>query len=292
MKYIFCQPANVKFKWQLQVALHNLKKHGIKEKDIVLLFLAEDNNVATYFEQKGYEVHVYSEKIDKTYLPSIKPFLWWKYLDEDSEREKERYFYLDSDVIFRKKVDIRKMPAKEDVWYCSDCAGYLSLDYIRQCEKGGTLLQNMADIVGVTIESLETINFNSGGAQWVITKPTAAYWHKVYKDSNKLFRYLTGAGSDIQAWTAEMWSQLWNMMYFNIGPKVSEELDFCWATDDIKRWKEVKIYHDAGVTEDMHDLFYKGNYNQSAPFKDSLANVSKTKCSYMYVKAIKEAMEE
>lgn len=42
-----------------------------------------------------------------------------------------------------------------------------------------------------------------------------------------------------------MWAQLWNMMYFNIGPKVHEELDFCFATDPIEKVK-VKILHNAG----------------------------------------------
>ncbi|MCH3291206.1 hypothetical protein LDA59_15080, partial [Enterococcus faecium] len=86
------------------------------------------------------------------------------------------------------------------------------------------------NIVNVTVESLETINTNSGGAQWVINRPKANYWKKVYLDSNRLYRYLRGQKTNIQIWTAEMRAQLWNMMYFNIGPKVHEELDFCFAT--------------------------------------------------------------
>lgn len=50
----------------------------------------------------------------------------------------------------------------------------------------------MANIVNVTVESLETINTNSGGAQWVINRPKANYWKKVYLDSNRLYRYLRG----------------------------------------------------------------------------------------------------
>lgn len=36
----------------------------------------------------------------------------------------------------------------------------------------------MANIVNVTVESLETINTNSGGAQWVINRPKANYWKR------------------------------------------------------------------------------------------------------------------
>ncbi|HAC2411856.1 TPA_asm: hypothetical protein GJA98_14965 [Listeria monocytogenes] len=291
MKYIFCQPANEKFKWQLQIVLHNLKKHDIKQKDIVLLFLQENSKVVRYFEKLDYEVHTYSGA-NIAYLPAVKPFLWAEYLKEDHSRENETYFYLDSDVIFREKINFRKARVKEDVWLCSDCNSYLNLDYIRQCENGEQILNDMAQIVGVTIESLETINKNSGGAQWLIKNPKAEYWEKVYLDSIKLYNYLSKAQSNIQAWTAEMWAQLWNMMYFNIGAKVHSELDFCWATDDIKKWEQVKIYHDAGVTEEEKDLFFKGKYDNKAPFEDDLSFVNKKKCSYKYVQEILETKGE
>lgn len=144
----------------------------------------------------------------------------------------------------------------------------------------------MASIVGVTVESLETINNNSGGAQWLIKNPTAEYWKKVYEDSNKIWKYFETLDSNIQKWTAEMWAQLWNMMYFNIGPKVSREMDFCWATDPIDRWYETKIMHNAGVTEEMTDLFFKGKYVEESPFDDDLSFVNKDKVSSKYVEAI------
>ena len=287
MKYILCQPAINRFKWELEVCLTNLKKLGIK--DIVLLFSRHDDQIPIFFEKEyGVEVHVYDDlRDDKEYIPSIKPYLWWKYLEEDHSRENDRYFYIDSDVIFNKRINLRKLPSKDDVWYCSDCCSYLSLDYIRSCENGEKILKDMANIVNVTVESLETINTNSGGAQWVINRPKANYWKKVYLDSNRLYRYLRGQKTNIQIWTAEMWAQLWNMMYFNIGPKVHEELDFCFATDPIKKVKEVKILHNAGVTTNDEDLFFKGRYVTSTPFDEDLSFVNKKKCSYAYVKAIK-----
>ena len=286
MKYILCQPATNRFKWELDVCLTNLKSHGIK--NIVLLFQKWDDAIPVYFREKyGVETHVYEDlREDKSYIPSIKPYLWWKYLEEDKSREKGKYFYMDSDVIFREKLDFRKLPVKNDVWFCSDCNGYLNLDYIRQCKNGEEILQQMASIVGVTVESLETINNNSGGAQWLIKNPTAEYWKKVYGDSNKIWKYFETLDSNIQKWTAEMWAQLWNMMYFNIGPKISNELDFCWATDPIERWYETKIMHNAGVTEEMTDLFFKGKYVEESPFDDDLSFVNKDKVSSKYVEAI------
>lgn len=292
MKYILCQPAITRFKWELEVCLTNLKSLGIK--DIVLLFSDHDSSIPIYFEEKyNVEVHVYKDdRDDKEYIPSIKPYLWWKYLEEDSSREDDRYFYLDSDVIFTKKINLRKMPSKQDVWYCSDCNHYLNLDYIRSCKNGEQILTEMAKIVNVTVESLETINNNSGGAQWILKSPKAIYWEKVYRDSNRLYRYFKGVDSTIQKWTAEMWAQLWNLMYFNIGPKAHDELNFCFATDPMEKLKTVKILHNAGVTEKDIKLFFKGKYDTTEPFEDDFSFVDESRCSAAYVKAIEAVRHE
>jgi hypothetical protein len=79
-------------------------------------------------------------------------------------------------------------------------------------------------------------------------------------------------------------------MYFNIGPKISKEMDFCWATDPIKRWQETKIMHNAGVTEKNKDLFFKGKYVKTTPFDDDLSFVNKDKVSSEYVEAIKKVI--
>lgn len=291
MKYILCQPAITRFKWELEVCVNNLKSLGIE--NIILLFARWDDSIPSFFEEQyGVEVHIFEDdREDKSYIPSIKPYLWWKFLEQDRKRENDTYFYLDSDVIFRKKINKSKVRAKKDVWYCSNCNGYLNLDYIRSCKDGNKILSDMAKIVGVTVESLETINTNSGGAQWVIKNPSANYWKKVYHDSNALWHYFENVDSNIQKWTAEMWAQLWNMMYFNIGSLISKELDFCWATDDIKRWNEVKILHNAGVTENDKDLFFKGKYTENSPFLDDLSFVNKNKCSWKYVEEIEKTKE-
>ena len=289
MKLILCQPAIKRFEWELEVCLTSLRSVGFDIKDVVLLFTRHDDFIPQRLADKyGVEVHTYNDlRSDKSYIPSVKPWLWWQYLAEDPSRKQEDYFYFDSDVIFRKKPDLRKLKSRPDRWLCSDTNGYLNPSYIKQCKNGEQVLTRMADIVGVTVASLETINWNSGGAQWIISHPTAEYWRKVYADSNRLWQYLQTVDSNIQKWTAEMWSQLWNMMYFNIGPVISDELDFCWATDQVKRWNETKIMHNAGVTSDMRDLFFKGKYTDRAPFGDDLSFVDKTKCSYKYALAVK-----
>ncbi|MDD9149337.1 hypothetical protein OYT88_12375 [Sporolactobacillus sp. CQH2019] len=157
----------------------------------------------------------------------------------------------------------------------------------------------MADVIGINEEDAYGFKGCSAGAQWIIKDPYADYWEKVYEDCGKLYsmfsrveaHYKQKHGNDyvpIQKWTAEMWAQLWNMKRFGIQPAISHELDFAFATDDRERFHQVKILHNAGVTKDKKDLFFKGQYVNKDPFNENLSFVNKNKCSYEYVKAIRK----
>lgn len=278
-----CQPATLRFKWELEVSLTRMKKLNVD--DIVLLFARKDPNIPKYFSKKyGVETHVYTDnRNDRTYIPSIKPYLWSQYLKEDRSRENHDYFYLDSDVIFREFPSV--LP-NANTWYGSDCRSYLGVEYL--LSKGEGIFNQMCKIIGVDPSFIRSIN-PACGAQWVISKPTYEYWNKVYEDSIKIYRYLNSRTySDIQKWTAEMWAQLYNVYYFGLNAEVSKELDFCWSTDDVGRYDETKILHNAGVTEKNNDLFFKGNYILKTPFEDDLSYVDPNKANIKYVEAIKE----
>lgn len=286
IKFIMCQPAIYRFEWELEVSLTRMKKLGIT--DIVLLFSKHNSKIPTFLQKKyDVEVHVYDDnRIDKSYIPSIKPYLWAKFLQEDRTRENESYFYLDSDVLFREPPAINP---NKDIWYGSDCSSYLSVDYIDS--KGKCLLESMCRVIGIDPEVIRTQN-PVCGAQWVIANPTFEYWLKVYEDSTKLYRYLNSvANTDIQKWTAEMWAQMWNVYHFGKSTKVDSELDFCWATDNVDRYYETKIYHNAGVIDANKGLFFKGKYIHKSPFKDDLGFVDTTKASIKYVEALREVKE-
>ncbi|MBO1513262.1 hypothetical protein [Metabacillus bambusae] len=293
MKYILCQPAIKRFEWELEVCITRLKKLGIK--DIVLLFSQWDNSIPDYFREKyQVEVHVYDDRPrDKNYIPSVKPYLWMKYLEEDRSRETDTYFYLDSDVLLR---EIPKVTPTKQMWYASDCKEYIGIDYIDS--KGSDLLDQMCEVIGID-SSIIRENTPIGGAQWVINNPTHEYWKKVYEDSVKLYKFLSsieykyvrknGLGyTPIQKWTAEMWAQLWNVYHFGKTVKCVDELDFCWPTNDLNRYYETKIYHNAGVVDDHQNLFFKGKYVNETPFNDDFSIIDRSKASIEYVKAIKE----
>ncbi|AKG74362.1 hypothetical protein [Salinicoccus halodurans] len=298
MKFIFCQPAIKRFEWELEVTITNLKALGIDR--IVLLFAKWDDAIPLYLKDKyDVEVHVYDDRPrDKSYIPSVKPYLWWQYLKEDASREKDTYFYLDSDVILREPIDFNAIPYDSDNWIGSDCEGYLGVDYIDS--KGEDLLKRMCEVIGID-ESIIRRHRPIAGAQWIISHPTAEYWRKVYEDSIKLYRFFNEVENEyinknkdikgytpIQKWTAEMWAQLWNVYYFDKQTDTHKEMNFTWPGNPVDQWYENKIFHNAGVLQSDTDMFFKGKYTTDGPFKDDLNHVSENKASIKYVDAIKQ----
>lgn len=282
MKFIFSQPAKKRFEWELKTAIKSLADLGVKKSDIVLLFAKEDDSVCeTFFEC---DTHVYIDKrFDKTYIPSIKPYLFWKYLEEDNTRENETYVYLDSDTVVL-DLSAFKVQVTKSRWYCSDTTGYIGYDYIRNVSNPTETFEAMTNAIKVPIEWIKSIQKDSGGAQWVIKSPKAGYWHDVYVNSIVLYQAISPLDTSLQKWTAEMWAQLWTMYHYGITPKVSKKLDFAWSTDDELGNK--KIIHNAGVTEDM-DLFFKGIYLDTPPLE--VLNQESGKVSDRYVQIVKEA---
>lgn len=284
MKFILAQPSIKRFQWELDVLLTNIRSFG--EHKVVLLFTRNDASVIEYICNKysNVEAHVYEDRGDLSYVPSVKPWLWYKYLSEDKSRENDTYFYIDSDVIFREMPDFENLGGDENTWVGSDCGGYIDYDYISSRVRGTEVVEYFATLTNLTKDDIK--HTPGAGAQWYITNPTAEFWLKVYNDSNNIWRYFTMLDSDIQKWTAEMWAQLYNTVAFGKKVVISPELDFCRPTDDVKMWDMVKILHNAGVVGESRDFFYKGKYVESTPFQDDLSFVRRDKASIKYVEAI------
>jgi hypothetical protein len=212
------------------------------------------------------------------------------------ELEKEVLFLHDCDIIFTRPVDFSDME-KDDVWYLSDTVGYIGTQYI--LTKGEDVYLKMCDVIGIDPSIPKERNADSGGAQHIVKNTTFQYWDKVERDSAKLYAHFCreeplwkGEGYPIQKWTAGMWSLLWNAWIFGHQTKVDKRLDFCWATDPMFRWDEAAIFHNAGVTDDRTDLFYKANYFSTLPYNDiKIENVDSDFCSYKYVEELLKTKE-
>lgn len=290
MKYVMAQPAVPRFEWEVKVAIYGLLKADILKEDIIILFSRHEETVVEEIKKLGVSVHTYQdERYDSEYIPSLKPYLMYRYLEEDVSRENETYFFMDSDVIVKEQPETDSH--LRGVWYGSDCGGYLNYDYIVQCDNGFNILKNMSEIVGVSIEDIKSMNNDSIGAQYIISKPSSEYFKKVYEDSIKLWKYVKDKDTNLQKWTVEMWATLWNMPLFDVMPRAKKEMEFTWATDSIEKWNKNKIYHNAGVTQDMKDMFFKGDYINKDPFNEDFSHVNKDTASYEYTKLITEAKD-
>lgn len=283
----------LRFEWELEIALTNILSLDPKA-DIVCLFSIPPGQAVNHTVNKirtkypSVDVHVYEDTRDKQYYaPTNRPFLWYCYLTEDPTREQEDYFQIDSDVIFRELPDFSKLD--KNLWYGSDCGGYIDYQYLSTRRRGAEIIQKFSQAIGVTEQTIK--DTPGAGAQWVLRKPTAEYWLKVYNDCYLLYHVLAPIESDIQKWTAEMWAQLYNIPYFGYKVEMHPELDFCRPTDDVKMWDQVKILHNAGVIGDLaKDMFYKGAYVNNTPFGANLDYVRRDKASIKYVEAIRSVV--
>lgn len=292
MKLILAQPAVLRFQWELEVLLTNIRQ--FTDMEVVLLFSKPhdyDKSVPPYLVHKypGVRAFVYNDnRFDKSYIPSIRPYLWWQYLRGHPERENETYFYIDSDVIFREWPDLNAMQVNALHWAGSDCDNYIGHDYIKQTQRGPEIVQRMAQYCNITEKQM--IGVPGIGAQLVIANPTAKMWEKSYHRSNSLWHYLDGTQSNIQKWTAEMWAQLWTWTEHGITLEMPKELDFCFSCDPIERWDQTKILHNSGVTADTGQCFFKGKYTDHTPFGEDFSWVDTKKCSRKYVDAIEKVI--
>jgi hypothetical protein len=296
MLFVTSQPDVPYFHWQIKVYVENFIQKGISPKNIHVLFgIVKPNSEPTKesieLKSLGINVHHYvDDREEKNYIPSIKPFLVYKWLKEFPEYG-ECFFLHDSDIIFRELPNFDEL-LRDDIIYLSDTVGYIGYNYIMDCCKRyesnhpnsnkGQLLQEMCDIIGVTPECVECNQENSGGGQYIIKNTDWIIWEKIYLDSISLYnqmlsyqkRYPISPG-EIQFWTAEMWSLLWNLWYFDKETKITKELDFSWATDDIKTYEKKPILHMAGVTDDLRDKkFFKGDFIYINPIEKIKENPS------------------
>lgn len=290
MKLILAQPANLRFQWELDVLLTNIRQ--FTDMEVVLLFTEKDFTVPIHFREKwGCSVFVYSDRRDDMmYIPSVRPWLLWQHFKAHPEAEQETYLYIDSDVIFREWPDFTTLDLSTEVVRGANCGSYINYDYIAQCTGGGeAIAAGMAAICGITVDQMKGVP--GIGAHLILTNPTAGFWERSYYDSNRIYHYLEPMNSNIQKWTAEMWAQLWG--WVRDGKQIVNlpDLDFSMATDPIEKWDEFKMMHNAGATATRsHELFYKGQYTTYTPFGKNFDWVSSKYVSKKYVEALQKVV--
>jgi hypothetical protein len=287
--FVTAQPDVPYFIWQIKLYVHNFIEKGIDPSQIhVILSIPhrneEPSKESLNLKDFGINVHHFKdERIKKQYIPSIKPYLISKWLETNPNYGKI-FFLHDADIIFRELPSFDRL-LDDDVSYLSDTIGYIGYKYIMDCceryEKNhpssekGQLIKEMADVIGIDVETIKINQENSGGGQYLIKNTTPELWKKIYEDCTPLYNQMLDyqkrfpiSPGEIQFWTAEMWALLWNLWLSNHKTKITKELDFSWATDSIEIYEKRPILHMAGVTDDLKNRkFYKGEFINVDPIQ-------------------------
>ena len=317
--FVTAQPDVPYFHWQVKLYTHNFISLGINPMNIHVIFSTLGNNTlsdgANSLKELGINIHTYKdERTNKTYIPSIKPYLISKWLEECPQFG-NCFFLHDADIIFRELPNFDEL-LNDNISYLSDTIGYIGYDYIMDCCKRyekqhpttnqGQLLQEMCDVIGIDVNTVKDNQLNSGGGQYIIKNTDYKLWEKIYNDSTPLYsqmldyqkRYPINPGQ-IQFWTAEMWSVLWNLWLYGIETKITKELDFSWATDNIETYNKKPILHMAGVTDNLKlTKFYKGEYINIDPIQKLKENpnhfdyVDKNNATIKYIDVMKSFVEK
>lgn len=287
MKWILCQPATPRFQWELDVLLTNIRQ--FTQDEVILLFTENNFSVPLHFQKQGCSVFTFQDKRSfNLYIPSVRPWLLWQWLAQDPARERETYFYIDGDVIFRELPHFATLGFAPNKVLGSDCSGYLDANYVLGCENGEKILSKMAEICESDLEAMKKVP--GIGAHIILDQPKAAFWERAYNDSNKIYIYFNGLTSDIQKWTAEMWAQLWGWVREGYTIEAPKELDFIRPTDPVGEWDKVKILHNAGVTPQMEGYFRKSDWTAGPPWGADFSGIDKTKATIKYVEAIQKVL--
>jgi len=298
MKILVTLPDSNYYSWQLLVQLTNFKKLGYLN-DVIVLVGKETKRInkntnkilkSELLKKDQYFVFT-DERVDKSYSASLKPYLVKKFLQETEGKYGENYLLVDPDLLFINPIFFNKY-LNDDIWYCSDTRSYLNSIYIKS--KSDMLFTEMCEIVGIDENLVINNDENCGGAQLLFKTSDYKIWEKIENDSVILYNHMIKTSSKyspkspIQAWTAEMWSTIWNAWNFGFKTKIVSRFDFVWATDKYECIDKRSFYHNAGALSTNPELFVKSSY-QKSPFGNiDFSHVSKNFASYFYLDVVKQ----
>jgi hypothetical protein len=318
--FVTAQPDVPYFIWQIKLYVHNFIEKGINPNQIHVIFSLLNKNKqpseeSLQLKDLGINVHHFiDERIKKHYIPSIKPYLISKWIQKNSKHG-ELFFLHDADIIFNELPSFDRL-LNDEVCYMSDTIGYIGHNYIMDCceryenqhptSEKGQLISEMANVVGVDVNTIKENQENSGGGQYLFKNTNCELWDKMYKDSIKLYdqmldyqkRFPINPGQ-IQFWTAEMWAVLWNLWLYEFKTEIITDLDFSWATDTIDIYNSKNILHMAGVTDNLKTTkFYKGDYINIDPIlklkedKNYFDYIDKTSSTIKYIENMKSYIKK
>lgn len=330
LKFLCCQPDDDYYIWQVHLWLESLKNIGHSDKAIVLIFTPNFREMSknwdflkdlypesTFYHQKDEDG---ISKLLGLYIPILRPYTLMKYFKKWPSLKEDAIFYCDSDILFTEKFNIDKY-IDDDVNYVSNTLSYINADYFDskvkdvlpsklEDYKKRDILQETIGLVGLTRETAEKYNKDSGGAQYLLKNIDYKFWDAVITDCLKIRLHLQNVNKEFfeseskgfQAWCADMWAVLWNIWKTEKEAKIVSEMAFAWSSDNINSLDDKGILHNAGITgltQGDIPVFYKGVYHQGKhPFQDPHVELvynnekSKTLCNHYYVSKLIELKDK
>ena len=276
------------FLWQQEVQSNFIKeKYSHLNFEVIVLYESDEpSQWAKYLESLG-SVSYYKVEEDyyKQYKASYKPLGIHYRINDNSKPVLENILAIDSDVILNKHLNYSEI-LEGDSWLMSNCNGYLGYKYLKD-NLDENRIKELGDIVGISHDQIKSIEV-AGGAQYVyknINKHKSLF-ETMAKDSVKLYEKLKDIQetdkSNIQIWTAEMWSQLWHAK-LNAKIEVNDSMNFCMAPDHIDEMKTTTFTHFAGNPG-------KGSFEKTKsknPFLETLDHVTnKRNCAWAWKELI------
>lgn len=298
MKYISVQPSTDYYVWQLEVLDRSLIKNGYDLNDFTVIFCGNilTKNVIKYRDKNINRVHFIADtRKDMTYVSSIRPHALAKFCKKNLINNP--VFYHDSDIAFTKFFNWDSI-VKPQISMVSNTISYIGANYVDS--KSPELLNKMCEIVGIEPDLVRSKQRDSGGCQYILPPEIMSYefWNKVEKDSTDLYKLMVNTATvynpehPIQAFCADMWAVLWNLWLSGIDTEVHLSLNFGWSSWKADRWKDINIFHLAGVTGNDKGLFFKQDYLNRMPFGDELHTVTqRDTCNWKYCEIINELKE-
>lgn len=326
LKFIQACPDDTYYTWQVHLWMESLREIGQSDKAVNLIFTPKGrtfndkwDKIAELYPEAEFHFYNDDDNISQyigIYIPVLRPYVLWRYFKEFPENSENAIFYCDSDILFTKDFNVDKF-IEDEVCYLSDTNSYINADYFNsklkdvlpeklEAYQNRDILSEVTSVIGITRQTCEDNNMNSGGAQYLLKNIDAYFWKKVINDCLVIRTYLQKVNREFfenenkgyQSWCADMWAVLWNLWLRNQETKVVPEMAFAWSTDPIGKLETHTILHNAGITgNDMGGIpsFYKGKYHTGIdPMTDKHLQVvynddkAKQRCNWVYVQKLLE----
>lgn len=291
MIFMSAQPDDMKFAWQIETFIENVRGLGYSNPIHVLVFIPHDRlfikntkwiEIANRYRHDNVKIFMYPDtgnllrEIEEIkYIPLLRPHILERHFEKYPELKEKAIFYHDSDIVFTKFLDFSQF-LDDEINYLSDTSGYLNADYfdrkqedtfphLRQHYSRFDVLGKLSEMCGISRDICTENNNRTGGAQYLLKNIDSTFWRDVTSKCRIIRRFLCydlggvnrrffpSENKGIQSWCADMWAVLWTLWERQQETQTPKELDFCWATDTIERWDNTYIYHDAGVVTTLRE---------------------------------------